>query len=65
MAGPKTHELFTRKLERKPDPEKAKAARATPPNESHADRSPAISPGTHHESQHNKHNHPERGADKQ
>jgi hypothetical protein len=59
----KSHEHFKRTLERKPDPSQPPGAarRVTRPGEQEYD---PLQHGTHQESGHNKHNHPERGAPK-
>ncbi len=67
MQGPKTHEQFTRNLERKPDvdaganPAKAKQPDKDKPRQSEF---PVTRQGMNQESDHNKHNNPPRGADK-
>jgi hypothetical protein len=65
MAGRKTHEQFTRTLERKPDLDAP--ARPEHPERPSAggDREggfPESRRGLNQESDHNKHNHPTRGA---
>jgi hypothetical protein len=59
----KSHEHFKRTLERKPDLSQKQEAprRVSRPGEKEFD---PLQHGTHQESEHNKHNHPERGAPK-
>jgi hypothetical protein len=67
MQGPKTHEQFTRNLERKPDVEgRAKPAKPKQPDEDEPRQSefPVSRQGMNQESDHNKHNNPSRGAPK-
>ena len=67
MQGPKTHEQFTRNLERKPDADTpAKPAKNKEPYEDKPRQSefPVSRQGMHQESEHNKHNHPPTGGQK-
>ena len=67
MAGRKTHEQFTRNLERKPDVdgpiEPAKAKQPTTKNTRQSEF-PVSRQGMNQESEHNKHNKPAQGAQK-
>lgn len=64
MAGPKTHEQFTRNIERKPDLETPHSERKPPkPDRGVRDSEfPVSEQGMNQESEHNKHNHPRKGA---
>jgi len=67
MQGPKTHEQFTRNLERKPDVDaSAKPAQGKQPYADKGRQSefPVSRQGMNQESEHNKHNHPPKGGQK-
>jgi hypothetical protein len=66
MAGRKTHEQFTRILERKPDIDAPVKSRPGRPGAGGAREGdfPESRRGLNQESDHNKHNHPAQGAQK-
>jgi hypothetical protein len=70
MQGPKTHEQFTRNLERKPDigspadAAKPKHPDTEKPEKTRQSEFPVSRGGMNQESDHNKHNRPSRGAPK-
>ena len=67
MQGPKTHEQFTRNLERKPDVDEGDStakAKHPAPGKGRQSEFPVSRQGMNQESEHNKHNHPAKGAPK-